>query len=193
MATKAKDITLDKLLVDRFKGGDQSAFDEMVSRYWDRIFSRVLQLLKNRQDAEEVTQEIFLKLWMKAGSFDLSKGSAFAWLMSIARRHAIDRTRSKRYKAQKRELAFETLEWTDSFSDGTEDDGETVTRNEEERAVMKALGSLPEQYQQVIVLAFFEGLSHSKIATRLAEPLGSVKTRIRKAMGELRILLDGKF
>ncbi len=184
---------VDELLMQLVARGDEASLERLYERHGRVIYSLSLHIVGNIPDAEEVTQEIFLKLWMKAGSFDVSKGSAFPWLMSMARRHAIDRTRSKRYKAQKRELAFETLEWTDSFSDATEDDGGTVTRNEEERAVRKALGSLPEQYQQVIVLAFFEGLSHSKIATRLAQPLGSVKTRIRKAMGELRILLDGKF
>ena len=183
---------VDELLLQLVARGDEASLERLYERHGRVIYSLSLHIVGNIPDAEEVTQEIFLKLWMKAGSFDVSKGSAFAWLMSIARRHAIDRTRSKRYKAQKRELAFETLEWSDSFSDGTEDDG-TVTRNEEERVVLNALGSLPEQYRQVIVMAFFEGLSHSKIATRLAEPLGSVKTRIRKAMGELRILLDGKF
>ena len=92
MSAKAQEVDLDRLLVDRFKGGDQSAFDEMVTRYWDRIYSMVHQLLRNQQDAEEVTQEAFLRLHatLLSGTEISEPGR---WLLTVTRRIMIDRAR----------------------------------------------------------------------------------------------------
>ena len=183
---------VDELLLRLTQRQDETSLEVLYERYGVPIYSAVLRIVGNVSDAEEVTHEVFLKIWNKAGSFDRAKGTVRSWLMTMARRQAIDRTRSKRFKARNREvnLATTPMEARGANSHDLSSGSSPAVRNEEKVMVKEALGQLDETYREVVELSFFEGLSHSKIAARLDAPLGSVKTKLRKAMNELRILID---
>ena len=141
---------------------------------------------------EEVTQEVFVRIWQKAHTFDRARGSALAWITTMTRRLAIDRTRSKHYKARTREVDLEAESGPLQQSASTARAAELVSGGVEAREVLEALDQLAVPYREVIRLSYFEGLSHAKIANHLDTPLGTVKSRLREAIMQLRRLLDVK-
>ncbi len=189
MSSEKTDV--DELLLKLIARGDETSLEMLYERHSRTVYSLALHILRDLPDAEEVTQEIFLKYWNNAVRFDRSKGTAFAWLMAVARRHAIDRTRSRRYKSKQREESFEATNSFQNLVDDREDAKSTLDRSENEKLVSDALSEIPQEHRRVVELAFFSGLSHSKIAAQLEMPLGSVKTNIRQAMSELRSILGG--
>ncbi|MCH7762090.1 sigma-70 family RNA polymerase sigma factor [candidate division TA06 bacterium] len=187
------EMGVDEGLIELLKGRDEASLQMFYERHSRLVYSLVLRILGSVSDAEEVTQEVFLKIWKNAWSFDRSKGSVLAWLMTVARRLAIDRTRSKLFKAYKSEVSLVAVNMDEARGDEKGDSASHLIKTEEARIVTKALSSLPEKHRQMIDLAYYEGLSHSKIALRLDMPLGTVKTILRKAVIDLRKMLDGKF
>jgi RNA polymerase sigma-70 factor (ECF subfamily) len=131
-----------------------------------------------------------LKIWEKAASFDVSRGSAQAWVTIMTRRLAIDKTRSKQYKMRGREASLETADAGGMLGEGHEDGERKIMMAAEAETISKALGQLDDSHREVIRLSYYEGLSHSKIAERLESPLGTVKTRIREAVIQLRRILS---
>ena len=145
-------------------------------------------MLKQQALAEEVTQDIFLNIWLKAGSFKADRGAPKAWIMSVAHHKIIDVIRARRRTVAVSEPAdYETLEAMPSTWASTE---ELVEQNIERERILKALSGLPDSQREVIMLAYFGGFSQSEMADRLKQPLGTVKTRVRLAMRKLRIILD---
>jgi RNA polymerase sigma-70 factor (ECF subfamily) len=174
------------------KNRDEVSLEMLYERYSRLVYSTVFRIVGSVSDAEEVTQEVFLRVWKNAGKFDPSKGSALAWLMAITRRLAIDRTRSKQFKSHRSEVNLAAVNVEESQK-GKEEGAEIVMiKTEEARIMTDALNNLPEEHRRMIDLAYYEGLSHSKIASRLNMPLGTVKTMIRKAVIDLRSMLNGK-
>ena len=167
--------------------GDESAFASLYDRYSPILFGLLLRILRDRPEAEDCLQEVFLQIWQRAPSFDPARGRAFTWLVTLARSRAIDRLRSAGARTRTEQAAF--AEQVDTVADA---DAEAF-RSEQGAFVRGALAEIPEEQRRALLLAYFEGLSQSEIAARLGQPLGTVKTRMRTGMMRLRELLRGQF
>jgi RNA polymerase sigma-70 factor, ECF subfamily len=165
--------------------GDESALGACYDRYRLILFGLVLRILHDRQEGEDVLQEVFLQVWRRARDFDESRGRAFTWLVTIARSRALDRLRSAGSRAR---LATEAAQ---SPRDEVGDAAEEALKSEQSAIVRRALVELPEEQRRALYLAYFEGLTQAEIAERLGDPLGTVKTRMRSGMIRLRELLRG--
>jgi RNA polymerase sigma-70 factor (ECF subfamily) len=166
----------DELLLTRVRGADQRAMTDLFDRYGGMVYSVALRVLNDPGQAEDVMQEIFFQVWRNPDSFISGRGSLGAWLAVMARNRAIDALRRRRPTDSVDEvvLAIET----DFASD--------VERNRMMEKVRRVMKELPVEQQRSVEMAFFEGLSHSEIAARTGDPLGTVKTRIRSALLSLR-------
>jgi RNA polymerase sigma-70 factor (ECF subfamily) len=166
----------DELLLTRAKGGNEQAMTELFDRYGSMVYSVALRVLNDPSQAEDVMQEIFFQVWRNPNAFVAGRGSLGAWLAVMARNRAIDSLRRRRP--------------TDSVDDvvlvSQADIGSEVERNRMMEKVRVVLRELPMEQQKSVEMAFFEGLTHSEIAARTGDPLGTVKTRIRSALMTLR-------
>jgi RNA polymerase sigma-70 factor, ECF subfamily len=166
----------DGTLLQRVRQGDQGAMAEVFDRYGRAVYSVALRILKDTGHAEDVMQEIFFQVWRNSDSFVQGRGSLGAWLVVIARNRSIDLLRRRKP--------------TDSVEDVVLASSTNLASEAEHNAmiekVQKVLKDLPTEQQRSMELAFFEGLSHSEIAEKTGEPLGTVKTRIRLALITLR-------
>ena len=165
---------------------DESALAAVYDRYRSVLFGLIMRILNNREEAEDVLQEVFIQVWRRAGDFDETRGRPFTWLVTLARSRAIDRLRS--LAARERVAVAGSLEETEEVSDAARD----AFRAEQRGLVNSALDQLPEEQKHPLVLAYFEGLTQSEIATRLGAPLGTIKTRMRSGLIRLRELLGSK-
>ena len=166
----------------------EGALEALYARHSTSVFSLAMFMLRQQPLAEEVTQDVFLNIWLKAATYKADRGEPKAWIMSIAHHRIVDVIRSRRRAppiSEPRE--FDLLELLPSAGATTE---EEVERNLDRDLIVKALASLPEAQQEVIILAYFEGYSQSEMAKKLRQPLGTVKTRVRLAMQKLRATLE---
>jgi RNA polymerase sigma-70 factor, ECF subfamily len=162
----------------------RDAFSRFYDLYAPMIYSLALRMLKASSEAEDLLQEIFLQVWRQAAVYSFERGSPEAWLINIARSRAIDKLRSMR----RREKSFVLTD--DPAAAESPDNVETSAGESETRLIMNsALANLPEAQRRVLELAYFGGLSQTEIAARLAEPLGTVKTRMRAGIQRLRGML----
>ena len=165
--------------------GDRGSFAELYDETSPYVFGILLRMLADREQAEDVAQEVYLQAWRTAGSFDERRGSGWTWLAMMARSRALDRIRAERsYGRALEHLEADPAAGADP-NPGPDPDRETVMGSLRERA-RAALNALPEEQAHALRLAFFGGLSHREIAERTGIPLGTVKTRIRTALTKLR-------
>jgi RNA polymerase sigma-70 factor (ECF subfamily) len=163
-------------LVARIRAGDQQAMSELYDRYSKVVYAVALRVLQDAAGAEDVLQDIFLQLWRNPDAFDASRGSLAAWLAVIARHRSIDRLRKRRPETDIEDCVI---------ASGLD------LRDETERALLiekvrGALASMSPEQRQAMELAFFQGLTHTEIAEKTGEPLGTIKTRIRSGLQQLR-------
>lgn len=176
----------DSVLIERMKAGDENALAIIYDRYSAMLFGLLMRILRDRQEAEEVLQDLFFQLWRNAAQFDAGRGSLPAWLMVIARNRAISRLRGR--------PRLEILEEEDGgfantfISPGSIED--EAFRSQLAERVSDALGKLPVEQRQAVELAYFEGMTQTEIAARTDSPLGTVKTRVRSAMQSLKQILN---
>jgi RNA polymerase sigma-70 factor, ECF subfamily len=178
----------DEELIERLAGGDIAALDALYTRYARPVFSLALRILSDSADAEEVTQDVFERVWRHAPTFDAQRGRFGTWLLSMTHHVAIDRVRKRQRRPQ--QVAAQAVEWTAPELPSPHDVPESALRNVQAEQVRRALRSLPSSQQQAIELAYFGGLSHLEIAAVLGDPLGTVKARIRRGMDRLRSALE---
>jgi len=169
----------DMRLVARVRAGDQQALAELYDRYSSVVYGVALRILQDTGAAEDVLQDIFLQLWRRPEAFDSSRGSLTAWLAVIARHRAIDRLRKRR---------------PESDIEGCVIAGGADPRDETERSLIieKVRGVMSEMgadQRTAMEMAFFQGLTHTEIAEKTGEPLGTIKTRIRGGLQMLRARL----
>jgi RNA polymerase sigma-70 factor (ECF subfamily) len=165
--------------------GDRGAFEALYDRYSSTLYAMLVRILANPEDAQEVLQESFVKVWTSAKMFDAGRGSEVAWLISIARSRGIDRLRSRKIRGDRENDAGREISIHSSFVDKTTGADHAI-RSQEQSVVRSALAELPEPQRVALELAYFEGLSQSEIAERLSEPLGTIKTRMQLGMKKLR-------
>jgi len=177
---------VDAELVHAIARGDERALASLYDHYSPILFGLLLRILKDRPEAEDVLQEVFLQIWQRASSFDVERGRPFTWLVTLARSRAIDRLRSTR--SRERAALASAMEAPEPVADASDD----AVRSEQGEAVRGALAAIPEEQRRALLLAYFDGLSQTEIAARLDQPLGTVKTRMRSGMMKLRELLRGQ-
>jgi RNA polymerase sigma-70 factor (ECF subfamily) len=179
----------DQELVGRVARSDPDALDEIYGRYSRSVYGLVYRILGDPSSAEDVVQEVFLKLWRQPVSYNAERGSLGSWLLGVGHNRAIDVLRRRRtHQEQPLPEAGEP----EIVPDGYVDMADTVGVREASDAVHRALTHIPVEQRRVIEMAFFEGKTHVEIAEELGEPLGTAKTRIRLGMRKLRALLEAE-
>ena len=162
---------------------DEAAFERLYDESNPLIFGLVFRVVGQRADAEEVVFDVYQQIWSQAGRFDGEKSSAAGWMVMIARSRALDYLRSAAFRRQSNTTAAEDAAPMRSESPAPDE----VEFSRQRRVVVQsALRELPDEQRTLIELAFFDGLTHSELATKAGIPLGTVKTRIRSALGKLR-------
>ena len=157
----------------------ERALSQLYDRYGNAVYGLALRVTGDHGMAQEISLDTFMQVWQQAARYNDQQGSIQSWLFTIARSRAIDRLRATR--AAKRTYGVDHAE-----SQGVERPDDMVEVAERRQLVRRAMADLSPAQRTALELAFFEGLSHSQIADRLGEPLGTVKTRLRQAMITLR-------
>ena len=169
----------DIAIVDRIAARDERAVADLYDRHNRLLYGLVLRILRDRSEAEEVLQEVFVLVWTRAETYNVALGSPAAWLVRIARNRAIDRLRSNAVRLR----AVEAAPAPEAAADNPET---RAADSERQRAIKIALDMLPPEQRVLIEQAYFLGLTQSELAERFKLPLGTVKTRIRTGMSALR-------
>jgi RNA polymerase sigma-70 factor, ECF subfamily len=172
----------DGALIAAIRNGNQEAMAELYDRYSSVVYAVALRVLGDTSAAEDILQEIFMQLWRKPGAFDASRGNLAPWLAVITRNRAVDVLRKRRPQS---ELEDTTLTVNPDFA-GEADRGLIVEK------VRSALQAMSSQQRSALEMAYFEGYSHSEISAKTGEPLGTIKTRIRSGLMQLRKLVETK-
>jgi len=163
-------------MIAGIRGGREQAMTQLYDRYSSIVYSVALRVLGDTTAAEDVLQEVFMQLWRKPEAFDANRGSLAAWLAVIARHRAIDVLRKRKPETDLGEIMV-ALDL---------DVEEEAGRRMAIEKIRKALAVMPAEQRKAVELAFFEGLTHTEVAAKNGEPLGTVKTRIRSALMALR-------
>ncbi len=173
------------VLLARIAQGDREAFGRFYDAFAGLALGLIRRILRDPAASEEVLQEVFWQIWQEAGRYDSRRGSPEAWVVMRSKTRAIDKLRAMR----RREKTF-VAPLDESVTRSTEAPGENPGVAAENRGLVRsALDELPEAQRRVVELAFFEGLTQSEIASRLGEPLGTIKTRARLGLERLKGLI----
>lgn len=180
--SESSPVSPDAALIQRLLQRDVQAFEELYDRHSRIVYGLVLRIIRQASTAEEVAQDIFLQLWRNASQYDFSRGPFLPWLLTLARNRALDQLRLKSERQRRREEQAEELPPVVSAPDfeGNLDEKRRAAR------VRELMAALQPQQKRAIELAYFEGLSHSEIAAKLQEPLGTVKSWIRNGLLKLK-------
>ncbi len=192
-------------LIFRIARQDQKALTEMYRALVGRVYSVALRVVRDPPTAEEVAEDTFWQIWRQATKFDPARGTALSWIMTVARSRALDALRA-RERAMANTVLVDTraavleaesgAEGTTSLESGENldgarprDPGELVSALQESQLLQQSLTRLEPTSRQLVDLAFFAGLTHDEIVTQTGIPLGTVKSRIRRALSSLRLYL----
>jgi RNA polymerase sigma-70 factor (ECF subfamily) len=172
-------------LVARLVAGDEAALRETYQTFAPAVFGLAVRVLANETLAEEVTQDVFVRLWQRPEHFDAGRGTLRAYLLAMTHSRAVERVRAeeslrRRHEAARREEVVPAT---------GEDPARVLVDRDTHAAVRRALAELPEAQRVAIEMAYFDGLSYREVADALAEPEGTVKYRIRSGMQKLRAAL----
>ena len=178
----------DSLLLSRMANGDEIALASLYDLWSERVHTLAFWILKDPDEAEDVVEETFWQAWRSAGQFDRQRGSASTWLVMIARSRALDRLRAQRRRTERTTAAATTL--SEEFGGSAHPAALQPDIPESGAKLLEALDALPPDQREALQLAYFSGLTHTEIAEHTAQPLGTIKTRIRLAMQKLRQHLD---
>ena len=181
-------------LLSRSALGDRAAFGELYERTSGHLFAVVLRIQRDRALAEELLQDIYVGIWNAAGGFDAARSQPLTWLTSIARNRAIDSLR--RAQAQPRLVSAtrddddDRPDETDAMADDAPGPMDLLARASDARQLSLCMEGLSAQQRQSVALAFFDGLSHAEVADHLHQPLGTVKSWVRRALMTLKNCLE---
>ncbi|MBL7702068.1 MAG: sigma-70 family RNA polymerase sigma factor [Ferruginibacter sp.] len=170
-------------LVALLQNKDQQAFSYLYDNYSAALNGIIYRMVENRELAEDILQEVFVKIWNNFSSYDTGKGRLFTWMLNIARNLTIDTLRSKGYKKQGK------ISGDENSVNNLTDDGRMAERFDA-MGIRKQLENLKPEQRSIIDLAYFNGYTQDEISKEMGIPLGTVKTRMRAAIIELRKLLE---
>ena len=168
------------MLILAIRSGSEQAMGELYDLYSSLVYSVALRVLRDAGAAEDILQEVFMQLWRTPSAFDPSRGSLPAWLSVIARNRAIDSLRRRRPEE----------DWSDVIVSVEPDLTGDAERNRSIEKVRDTLNGMPAAQRSALEMAFFDGLTHREIASKIGDPLGTVKTRIRTGLLALRRALS---
>jgi RNA polymerase sigma-70 factor (ECF subfamily) len=176
---------IDAQLLARVARGDRQAFAELYDRFSTPLYATALRIVCDATEAQDIVHDAFVTIWEKAAVFDLARGSAFSWAVTLVRNRAIDRVRTRRRRA---ELLADSAPSDLGYQEGghAASADTTTLQGDDARVVRAAVATLPPDQQRVLELAFFGGLTQEQIAEKLQAPLGTVKARIRRGLLKLR-------
>ena len=178
----------DAELIRRIAGGDRAAFADFYDRHSTLMFSVACKILRDTGEAEDVLQEIFSQIWEKAGAFDPHQGRAASWVATLVRNRAIDRIRASQRRARLADEAGTEM----AIAAETHTVNETIYGHDKAKLIQSAIAELPDEQRRAVELAYFSGLTQNEISEKLAEPLGTIKARIRRGLLKLRDQLEGR-
>lgn len=175
----------DEQLMERIKNEDESALTILYRRHTPLLRTIVARVVNNDQDVDDLIQEIFLQLWRQADHYEQSKGKALGWIVTLARRRAIDRLRKRQAYARAEErLRNETERDIDPAGHHNVED--VVIASDRSEVFKRVLSNLPDAQREALQLAFYRGLSQREIAAKTGIPLGTIKTRLELAVRKVR-------
>ena len=178
----------DVSLIQRVVRGEESAMSELYDRYSGLLYTFGMRILRSQEDTSDLLQEVFLQAWNKADSYEKRKGTVYTWMVTMTRNRAIDLLRSKGYKQQSQTLEISTV--SPLADAGSSNPHSRTVLREDQQLVTEALKKLTFDQQKVIALAYYEGYTQTEIANKLNIPLGTVKSRMRKGLMEMRSMLQ---
>jgi RNA polymerase sigma-70 factor (ECF subfamily) len=181
-ASSQDDRLADQAALTRMARGDHSALAELYDRRVRLVYSLAFRILRERADAEDVVQEVFTQVWTQAGRYDPARGAVAAWMLTVTRTRAIDKLRSRSARLE----VGANVHTSDAAPDSAALQDLQLLSAEQVDSIRSAVNELPAPQRTALELAYYEGLTHTEIAERLSEPLGTVKTRIRQALIKLR-------
>lgn len=168
-----------EVLVEKFRNKDEKAFEKLYEMYSDSICGVIFNVVKNADIAQEICQDVFIKAWKNAHTYNATKGRFFTWMLNIARNAAIDEVRSKAHKNSKQNLSSDFL--VDILEDGND-----LNSQIDAIGVKSLLSNLKEKCIQIIELLYFKGYTQKEAAEELEIPVGTVKTRNRSCISQIR-------
>ena len=169
-------------LILSMQQGDEGSFSQLYDMYNEAIFGIIYSIVLDRAIAQEVLQDVFIKIWNKRSSYDINKGRFFTWILNIARNTGIDAIRSKAYKNEKKNLS------TSNFADILKT-SDSLNRKMDALGIKNFVDKLKPACISIIDLLFFKGFTQADAAIELDMPLGTLKTRNRNCLKELRTLV----
>ncbi len=167
-------------LLTRVAGGDRAAFASLYEATSLKLFGIVLRILRREALAEEILQEVYVKIWQRASDFDAKKASPIAWMATIARNHAIDAARKRQPKL------VENLPHIGDIADEDDLPGDRLEMSDELRRLEACLDGLEEARRSMVKLAYLEGYSRQDLAERFGQPVGTIKTWLHRSLKQLR-------
>jgi RNA polymerase sigma-70 factor (ECF subfamily) len=173
----------DLSLLQRITARDTAAVAELYDRHGRLLFGLILRIVRDRAEAEEILQEVFVRVWTRAETYDVQLGGPLPWIVRVARNLAIDRLRTRQIRAA---IDAPGRVVSAELPSDIQSPESVVLAAERRDALADALAGLPAEQRQLIEAAFFEGYTHSELARRFGLPLGTVKTRIRTGMIAMR-------
>lgn len=171
----------EETLLRGLQAQDEQAFHFLYDHYARALFGVILQLVPQQEIAEDVLQEVFVKIWQNINTYDSGKGRLYTWMLNIARHQAIDRLRSRELNNRSK---------TTALTENVNGEEQSVSSRIEDAGLQKILAKLPPESRKLLELAYFQGYTQEEIARMLNIPLGTVKTRIRNTMIGLRKILS---
>jgi len=178
----------DEKLIGLITQQQEGALAQLYDRYNRLVFSLALAIINDRAVAEEITLDVFMRVWQKAGTYRSDQAKVSTWLTHIARHHAIDVLRRQSVRADQYAVNWEdALPHPEVLEDNPQENAELA---QQRQRVQAALAQLPEDQKQALMLAYFNGYTQSQIADMLKQPLGTIKTRLRLAIQKLRDFLQ---
>ena len=172
---------IEQTIVELLAKADRKAVTLAYQHYGDAVYGMILRVIPEKEIAQEVLQDVFIKVWQNAQKYERKKGRLFTWLANIARNAAIDRTRSKGFKKTQK---------TDSLENFVTNDVTSEEMDLRDSGLKKVIDGLDEKYRTLIDLAYFQGYSQRELEKKLDIPLGTIKSRLRQAINQLRDILE---
>lgn len=181
----SKEIYSEATLVDLLQNKEVVGLEYLYDNYSGALYGAIVNIVRSSEIADEVLQDAFLKIWNKCQEYDVNKGKLFTWMLRITRNLAIDKIRSKEVKNAEKTEGIEAVK--------SYEDKNTVLTDIDNIGFKAQLKVLSKEQMQVIEWIYYQGYSHSEVSKKYGIPIGTVKTRVRSALGKLRKVIPKEF